>query len=477
MILLALLGIFIFNSVFSLLMVGVGDAGFAVWMTFLNVGIYGFVIIVMLIIQTRQVIIEEDGITLSTSFYEARYKKKPVRLSLGYIAKVHPNYFFNRNEKDLKKVGFEFVSIDGQVGTILLVGPSAASKDKVKESLAEAFGSRWKQVYTEKPNIDEERWKKIGHYSKRSFASVSLRFAAAIMIPYFLIMLLILFIPAISFDIFLLLSMGSMAILILGMIYGIKKIRKWVEACTIKARMELLEHMSKKAPVITSFETESKTVFEPDKHLAMTEPEWRKVEKRVAQWRPLAYVMVLSAVIFTVFFIGARVNESIVLFIIALPAFAVLMISILFSQKITQAETLVKKAVDHELKTGELVLPEEFHIPKSWFTYISREPIKLTEKEKALAKRFKDQGEMMLVKQMIFWLTAIFLPMAILFITNPLKGVWYQIYVYLAAMMIPVLFFIIYMISSQRVVVKVNRAEEIDRFIKERKEKESETNS
>lgn len=470
--LLMLLGIFVFNAVFMHLDVGVGRGGFAVWNIILIGGTFGFIIIIMLIIQTRQVVIEEDGITLSTSFYEARFKKKPVRLGLSDITKVHPDYFFNRNEKDLKKVGFELVSVDGQVGTILLVGPSAASTDDVKDALAKAFGSRWEQIYTEEPYIDEVRWKKIGHYSKKSYASVSMKFAALLFIPYFFILFLILSVPALSFGLYLLFSMGSMAILILGMIFGLKRMRKWVEASTIKARMELLDYMRKRAPISTFEETKEKTVFEPDKHLRMTEREWRDVERRIAQGRPLAYVMTASAVFFIIAFLGARAIESLILLIPATLSFAVLMISVFYSMRITQAYALVKKAAEHELRTGEQVLPENFNIPKSWFLYISREPIELTEEEKAFAQRIKDQGEMLIAKQMIVMMVAMFLPMIIFFTLDPFGGTWYRLYVFMAGIMGPVLVFMFYSMSRQRIAQKVKQAEEIDRLLKERKESE-----
>ncbi|MGM0510651.1 MAG: WD40 repeat domain-containing protein [Thermoplasmatota archaeon] len=416
----------------------------------------------------REVKLDPKSLYFSTSYYQERFKGWPRKAKLNRIRSIHPEYFFNKPQETMTKIGYQVSTIDGKVGKILFSHPGREKNiRKLKEAMKEAFGSKFDKVYFEEPYINEERWEEIKHLAKQSWSKVMMKFFIPL-VPVFIIQPVFLLFPNIlTVNILLMITFGVGAIAIFGVIYGMNHMKKYKEAQSIQAKREMKSDKKSSYSVIQEEEEFGEEV-NPNKFLDYTKKDWLDVSKKLNLERPLIYLSFgILAVILILVAVGSS-TENLILLIISVILPMPLLAIVSYMTKISKARNMVKNAVEHELKTGEKVLPQGFELPPPLMGHqISREPIEVTSRERELADKWSD--EMQNIKMMVFISVGMFVPIGFAILYSEFFQGSYGTYMLFGIIMLPIILIMWFIISKQKIVAKVNEADRIEEMLEKRK--------
>jgi len=258
---------------------------------------------------------------------------------------------------------------------------------------------------------------------------------------------------------------GVMALIVILIIYTMREQVKYTNAITIKAVLEMKKPEKKDIDVGST----DKNKLNPDRYLHMSEDEWRK-EIKIAQgaYRYIVLTILVSVIYFAIILspIGT-VN-----FFIVLISTFLFVASFFYFQfrfyRIEQSMALIKKAAEHEIRTGESIMPEDIEIPQflSGAGIVSRKPINITPKEREIAEKMRNEGELWDMKIFILLIFLAYGPILCLFAVDIKRSF---IGIYFGLMFLPVVVAIIYLLKRKKLLAKVKEAERIEKLIEERK--------
>lgn len=436
------------------------------WMSILFVGIQIGMLATYPIIKQREVKLDSDTFYFSTSLFQELYKGKARKAKLNKIKEVHPNYFYNKPQETMNQIGFQVVTWDGSVGDITFSQMGRDKKiRKLEDSMKKAFSDRWDKVYVDKPYIDDKRWEEIGHLADQKWTTVQLKFMLPISPVMILPVISVFFIDDLSITTYSLIIFGIGAVAIGGMMYGVNHLMKFKKAQSIQAKRKMREDIKTSYKSLTE---DKETEVEPEKYLEYDDEDWKDVQKKVNLERPIVYSTIGLMGSFLVLLLLGISLMNIPLLVLSMTLMAPLMFIAFYSIEISKARNIVKNAVEHELETGEKALPSGFEIPPPIVgTYISREPIDITEEEKKIADDWTSQTQQL--KLAIATSLIVFIPIGTLLLFPEIFDAT-GFYVPFGMLMIPIFLFMWYTSRKQKIVSKVEEAERIEELLEEREE-------
>ena len=329
--------------------------------------------------------------------------------------------------------------------------------------MKKAFGRDWRNVFREEPHIDERRWDEVGHLAKKKWKWVAVKNFMIMMPPMtFLIILQSTAIMEITFDYFLYLIVLATVSFFVTILYIMKRMKDYTDAVKMKAKKDM---SSGREYTVVSDSSEEDDI-ELDKFLKMNDSEWRDVEEALSKERPYWYGTMGSIAVAFIFIISGLNFENIIFEVVGFAIIGVIMVAIFRFNKLSEYRSLVNNAVEHELKTGEIVLPEDFVIPEPIMggDYVKRDGVTVTQEEREMAEKWS--SEMYTIGLMIGVFVIVMVMMVSLLyfdITDMKLGM----FLFLGGMMTPMLLFGLIINKKQKVVSKVNQAEKIEEFLEE----------
>ncbi len=440
------------------------------WVTPLFVALLWVFLLFYVLVRPREVKLDSNTFYFSTSLFQEHFKGWGRKTKLNNIRAVHPDYFYNKAQETFDQTGFQILTIEGDPGKVLFtMNNREKNTRRLERAMKKAFGPKWDRVYVDEPYIDEERWEEIGHLADKSLRMMTVKMMVFVTPIFAMQIVASFFLDKISIEIFFLILGGAGALAMGGVLYVMSQLRKVKEAQSIKAKKEIgPDQTTSYTPVAEEVE---KDEIDPEKYLDYTKKDWKEVDRKLQLERPLMYLAFgLMGALLIVIMVGASTTNLLLLIVGAiLPA--PLFFLVFYMNKITKARNMVKNAVEHELRTGEKVLPTGFEIPPPLMgDYISREPIDVTEKERRLADKWTD--EIQNVKMMIFISIGIFIPIGIVMIYNDLFQGQYGTYIVFALIFLPIIFIMWYSFRKGKIVGKVKEAEKIEELLEEQKKDE-----
>ncbi|MFW5904219.1 MAG: hypothetical protein ACOCTK_02005 [Candidatus Saliniplasma sp.] len=465
-ILLGLLGIFI--SVvswfyFSLIMELFIPLTF--FAAFVFPGLIGSMLVIHLISRPRPVKIDSNNFYFSTTFFQELYRGWVRKAGLKDIKAIHPDYFYNLITKDMEQTGFEIITMNDKLGKIVFNVQGRENKiRKLKKAMKKAFGHRWKKIYRDEPYVDEEKWKKIGHLAKKKWRWVLAKYSSLFVIPMVLLMIFgSLFIwDFIPFYYYTYIMVALFFLIVVSLYYSMFRITRYVKAVKLKAKKDLISKRRTNAPPQGVLGKE-KDDIELDKFLKIDAEEWKEIEKALNKERPLWYTILGLIALFTGLMMLALGIDNFILQIVGFTGLMVSIFSVFYFNKLSRYRSHVKNAVEHELKTGEQILPPDFEIPKPIMggDFVKRGPIEVTERERQIAETWS--GDIALTAISILMTAVVLISMYFLFKIDFMRR-WYGSLLFLGLLMGTLALFGIYINNRQRIVAKVDQANKMEEW-------------
>jgi len=445
---------------------------FVLWYILSICGILLYFMVSSLLLKPLPIIIRNDRIGMQVNLYQILFRKRQRWASISEIKRVSPHYFYNERIKLVEESGLDFILMDGTVLSAIIRPANRFLTDieDLKKYLAESFGSRWDRVFVDEPYIDMDKWEKIKHLADRKTGTNVIILMVKLLVPIlgidiFMVMFPELLFPVFEAGLFWPFLAGVIALIVILIVRTMKEQTDYRNAITIKAVMEM------KKPEKRDIESDysNKNKLNPDRYLHMSEEEWKKEIKIAQRFYRCIILTILVSVIYFGIILSKIGPENLFIFLISSVLFMAFIFYFQFVfYKIEQAMALIKKAVEYEIRTGKVIIPDDIEIPQflSMSGIVSRKPINITPKERKIAEKMRNEGELWNIKLSILSIFLVFIPLLGLFAFDITRSF---LAIYFGLMFLPIIILAIYVFKRQKILAKVKEAERIEKLIEERK--------
>lgn len=374
-----------------------------------------FILLIMMLpifyARRHPIVIYEKGFDAPVSimkFSEARDRFVPY----SEIDRIHPEVADVSGR--IVPRGFTVITKDGRRIEIFEIMESKVRD--IKKKLAAALGDAWNRVYVDAPYVGFDELQKIESILSRSRLGIYLE---AVGVAAFAIALS--FVCMVVLQDFTLVLVSTV-VLIIGTMFAAMRIqyyRSSLAKCKRAVRADpTLEGMLRSMGVRVKYENPV------EKAKRYTAADWRRLHDEVNSLRPyivMATGFVITMVAVSLVFVSDIIDVPFVLFLFLLfLGLGVVMSSMIFVRRMSEAWDFVKVLIEEELKRGTRILPDWFEL-RSRFggPGILREPPRYTDEEWekiVSASRIMDEKHRALL--MVVFLLGTFVPIVLIIVLD-----------------------------------------------------------
>jgi|GEM_PF-3891518 len=422
--------------------------------------------------------LDENGIYTGVSWVDQYIKKKRAFIEYSDVQSVHPTYSYTKQENEFKKSALE---ISTRAGETYTVGRELRPNyvEEIESILSGKIGANWSKIYDQAPNINTQRWLKLRKYATKSFTRMIIETILIMSAPYLLISVFVLFdillllLSVGGFFAFIFVAVFLALSLMLAMLCGMVRMRRYNEALSIYRMIQL--HNKMRPENVYPIDITSKDKYDAEDFLKVDEKQWMKYLRIQKGDKVTTRIAMVGLALF---FIGIALSRSeeiesdilqitTLVFLIASPILFVFFFKNGFEIQRTRA--VIKRAVEYEIKTGRRILPENYEIPYSgWATnFIFREKTELTPEEKKLAEKTYLENPLwtvLLGASILLMIIISFMVLNVLKVSGTMGFLTFMAFIFIPT-------FIVVKIGYKRTkaIAKLRAIEEYERLLKERR--------
>lgn len=357
--------------------------------------------IMMVLITPQSLMIDDKEICLPISWIDENIRGRRRFLHFEEIQKIHPDYTYSWQEGSLKKNKLHVITLSGEDYKIF---PSGAKDlglgiEPIEKALAKEMGTRFSEVYDERPKIDFERWMSVRHVLGTSFRATVIESVLIAVIPFILLSYLLFSGIIVSLNTVMFFVLIFLMISTLGMLFGVGRIVRYNDAMGLYHQIQLYNRLNPKDAVSIPMGVAPADKFDPEDYLRTSNEEWEMIRKKIGTEKVWVGLLWMSFVPFTLGLLGMMLYDYQLFGLIFLIGIGLMLSSMKIGFDIQAMRSKIQRAAKYELETGKEILPRPYNIPDSHFLnprFIIREPMELTKEEQIDVERFFSESDMSL---------------------------------------------------------------------------------